>query len=143
MIDCTIKDIKFAASLIGNKALPSKVKELSKESSYNCWGFTAYALSLHTKLTWLGSHAMDSILKNQTIKIKKKDLKAGDIAVYRCDCCPNDSLQHTAIVLNPNTTTIIHKDGGRPLEMNKIYDVWYAEHYGKKGVTFRRVKRVA
>jgi|SRR5665647_2019650 len=142
MLNCTFDDIKFAASVVGNDTLPSEVEMLTEHGKYNCWGFTAYVLKLYNELTWLRSHTMDNILETMTIEIKRVDLRAGDIAVYRNKKLWDD-LEHTAIVIDPIKGTIIHKDGSRPLEMDKIYNVFYAKQYGRKNVTFRRVKSAA
>ena len=133
MINCTIEDIKTAARLVGNSTLPSEVTELENEVRYNCWGFTAYALKLYDDLTWLSENIMDNILDKLTT-IKRNDIKAGDIVVYRG--CYSNSLLHTAIITDPVTETIIHKDGRCPLEVNRIYDL----HYIKSGskVIFKR-----
>src|SRR3990172_10161184 len=53
MIKCKFQDIEHAAKIVGNKTLPKIVFLLDNNTSYNCWGFTAYALQLVNKLYWM------------------------------------------------------------------------------------------
>lgn len=134
MIKCKFQDIEHAAKIVGNKTLPKIVFLLDNNTSYNCWGFTAYALQLVNKLYWMNIQTMENILRKYTKQVRKDKIKPGDIVVYR-----DYELLHTAIVISPKTNKMIHKDGYSPLEMLNIYKSCYI-YSNKANVSFRRLK---
>ena len=132
------QNLKMAATILGNKKLvyQSNREKLDKrQHAYNCWNFTAFTLGWTNELEWFSSNRMNNLLKTNSYPVSKKNLKAGDIVVYRSEEIYN-CLDHTALILDPKKKTIIHKDGSLPVELNK-----YNKVYQWSKISFRRPKK--
>jgi hypothetical protein len=116
--------------------------------SFNCWGFTAYALGWDKYLTWYDQDDIEQLLDTRSIEISVP--RKGDVVVYRdlsfrhyrdedrglyasnfwVDAEPvqptgNYDLLHTAIIigdkgLGNNTAKILQKPGTQRLEITTI-----------------------
>ena len=116
---------------------------------YNCWGFTQGILGNHEDFEWVEMSEMEKWLNENTVEVTR--LKCGDIVVFRgidkdeccCyeDCCTcKPELLHTAILVDPAKSIIIHKPGGQAMERCTIDSI--GENHGYGEVTgFRRVER--
>ena len=141
-IEVTVKDLKVTSKIVNNEILPRVFDKLSQRWDYNCWGFTAFALRWVDKLHWLDRDEMDEFLRFDTKRVNPKNIKKGDIVVYRAACLHGEKnyLLHTAIIINPKVKEIIHKDGDLPLEKNEIFETEYNRKYKNLKITFRRAK---
>lgn len=138
----TEKDLKITSKIVNNERLPKCFKYLRARWDYNCWGFTAFALKWIEKLYWVNREDMDNFLEENTKRISHKNIKEGDIVVYRAACLYGERnyLLHTALIINTKIDEIIHKDGDYPLEKSGIYNTEYNSKYDNLKITFRRVK---
>jgi len=143
-IEVTLHDLKVTSKIVNNERLPRVFNKLSQRWDYNCWGFTAFALKWIKRLYWVDSFDMDDFLKENTKRVNPKNIKEGDIVVYRAACLYGEKnyLLHTAIIINPKVKEIIHKDGDLPLEKNEIFETEYNRKYKNLKITFRRAKQI-
>jgi hypothetical protein len=103
---------------------------------YNCFSFVAHTFGWEEKPIWTSEKAIVGYLKNNTIIIKKKEAKEGDIVefVHR----PTNTPDHVAIITDVYLNRIIHKPGSFPLELNTIENAMQEYHTTK--VRYRRAK---
>lgn len=149
MLAGLIEEFKMIRNLGGNRKLTLRNKKLAENDDYNCWGFTAYAYNWVDKLYWVSSEYMNRLLDRHTYKtpIRKKDVKVGDIIVYRSndrnlmhEITGRKYLLHTGIVTDPFLELMLDKDGDYRLEPHTYYDSRYYKNYNSS-ITFMRVRK--
>lgn len=131
-MNLSFTELKTAAKILRNRRIVANVDKFEKKESYfNCWNFTAFTLGWTKELSWFSCYTMDKLLEEKSYRIPKDKIRAGDIVVYR-----SYGLEHTALILDPEKKTIIHKDGCFPIELNKYNNV-----YRGCRITFQRPKK--
>lgn len=129
------KHLTKLSKLTSNKKLSIKNKtlKLGKETyNYNCWGFTAYAMKWNKNLLWEDEDVMQEYLDMKTEKVKTP--MAGDIV--RLSRYRGKYLVHTAIIIDPKKSLVLHKPGCLALEFNTIAGM--KKIYGRYKVDFLR-----
>ena len=138
-----ISDIQLPAqetatiiSILESNKMPVRVPP-GGDWDFNCWGFTAFYHEWKRRAYWMDGVEMEDHLKTRTRRIRKSQVRAGDIAVFRrYDIYEQKvKLTHTAIVL-PEGNHVCHKPGARELCIETLEA---AKSYGR--VTYVRVKR--
>jgi hypothetical protein len=126
------RDVSNILSILEANEMPARVPQNEYRGSFNCWGFTAYYHEWEKEALWLEGRVMEDHLEAHTTPIRKEDVRAGDIAVFRRDMY----LTHTAILL-PSGDVVCHKPGGLALCIDTIEAA--AKSYGE--VSYVRAKK--
>ena len=101
-------------SILESNNMPARLPD-GDGWDFNCWGFTAYYFQWIDKAYWMDAGQMKAYLEVRTNPIRKKDAKAGDIAVFH----KGSYLTHTAVLL-PEANAVCHKPGATPLCIDTI-----------------------
>jgi len=127
--------VKQLRNITQNKKLKG-TKVLFGSKYYNCWSFTAFAFNWRKELEWMSEYNMENCLRkfSEPVEVPQN----GDIVVFRV----RTGLAHTAILIDVDKRAVLHKPGGRALELNTIEGA--KEIYDNTdSITFRRAKKVA
>jgi len=110
--DTIIPELRKVKQLTNNRKLTARNL---RTNNYNCWGFTAFVFQWLPDLQWFEDCEMEYCLGTFTRKVKNP--KLGDIVVFRNSY---GEIEHTAILTDLTTNTILHKPGYLNLEVNTI-----------------------
>jgi hypothetical protein len=134
-------NLQLKNNLNNFKQVTPDLEEKLEGKYYNCWGFTNFILGWVEELHWEDEGVTVKLLDRKTKRIKKADIKVGDIVRFTSGRKRRDYwLQHTALVteIKRNKIKVLHKPGGMPLEMT-TFEKAKGMYQGSDGkITFLR-----